>query len=239
MVPEDRGLACAKGPLERDNTRRMNRNALKFIALIVFIVSAFLLARRYGFHLAPERLRAWINGFGAWGPAVYMLIYAVAPSLMVPALPLTIAGGILFGPVWGSVYVVIGATIGASIAFLFARFMGRSWVEGFIGGGRLRELDERVRKEGWKIVAVTRLIPLFPFIFLNYAFGLTDIRFSHYVLATFLFMIPGAVAYVVFSSSLIDVFRGRVSPGLIIGIVLVIIVSLLPVVYKKYGKRKA
>ncbi len=214
----------------------MNRNAFKFILLVVFIVSAFLLARRYGLHLDPERLRAWINGFGAWGPIVYMLIYAIAPSLMVPALPLTVAGGILFGPLWGSVYVIVGATIGASLAFLIARYMGRSWVEGLLGGGRLKELDAKVRAQGWKIVAVTRLIPLFPFIFLNYAFGLTDIRFSHYVIATFLFMIPGAVAYVVFSSSLLDVLKGRVSGGFIIGIVLVIIISLLPVIYKRYRK---
>jgi len=214
----------------------MNRNTLKFIALITFIVAAFLLARLYGFseYLDQERLRLWINGFGVWGPLVYILIYAVAPSFMVPGLPLTVLGGILFGPLWGSVYVIIGATIGASLAFLVARHMGRNWVEGFLRGGRLKELDEKAREQGWKIVAVTRLIPLFPFNFLNYAFGLTDIRFSHYVLATFLFIIPGAVAYVVFSSSILGLLKGRVSGGLVIGIVLVVLVSLLPILYKKF-----
>jgi len=217
----------------------MNRNALKFAALVVFVISAFLLARRYGLNLDPGRLRAWINGFGAWGPIVYILVYSIAPSFMAPGLPLTIAGGVLFGPFWGSVYVIIGATIGATLAFLISRYMGRQWVEGLIGGGgggRLKELDALVREQGWKIVAVTRLIPLFPFNFLNYAFGLTDVRFSHYVIATFVFIIPGAVAYVVFSSSLLDVFQGRVSVGLIIGVVLVIIVSLLPIIYKRYRK---
>ena len=214
----------------------MNRKTLKFIALIVFMVSAFILARWYGLseYLDQDKLRSWIDGFGVWGPFVYMLIYAVAPSFMMPGLPLTVIGGILFGPMWGTIYVLIGATVGASIAFLIARYMGRSWVEGFVRGGRLKELDEKVQKQGWKIVAFTRLIPLFPFNFLNYAFGLTNVRFSHYVIATFIFMAPGAAAYVIFSSSILDIFKGKVSKELVIGVVLVISVSLLPILYKKF-----
>ena len=214
----------------------MNRKTLKFIALIVFIVSAFLLARWYGLseYLDQDRLRLWIDEFGVWGPLVYMLIYAVAPSFMMPGLPLTVTGGILFGPLWGTIYVLIGATIGASIAFLIARYMGRSWVEGVVKGGKLKELDEKVQKQGWKIVAFTRLIPLFPYNFLNYAFGLTNVRFSHYVIATFIFMAPGAAAYVIFSSSILDIFKGKISKEFVIGAVLVILVSLLPVLYKKF-----
>jgi len=106
----------------------MNRKTLKFIALIVFMVSAFILARWYGLseYLDQDKLRSWIDGFGVWGPFVYMLIYAVAPSFMMPGLPLTVIGGILFGPLWGTIYVLIGATVGASIAFLIARSMRRS-----------------------------------------------------------------------------------------------------------------
>lgn len=218
----------------------MNRKTLKFIALTVFISSAFVLARWYGLseYLDQDKLRRWIDGFGVWGPFVYMLIYSVAPSFMMPGLPLTVIGGILFGPVWGSIYVIIGATIGASIAFLIARYMGRDWVAGVVKGGRLEELDSKVEKQGWKIVAFTRVIPLFPFNFLNYAFGLTRIKFSHYVLASFIFMMPGAIAYVVFSSSILDVFKGKVSKEFLIGIILVILVSLLPVLYKRFKGSK-
>ncbi|MFQ5736569.1 MAG: TVP38/TMEM64 family protein [Thermodesulfobacteriota bacterium] len=220
----------------------MNRKTLKFIALIAFIVSAFLLARWYGLgeYLDQERLKGWIDGFGVWGPLVYMLIYSIAPSFMMPGLPLTVIGGILFGPLWGTVYVLVGATVGASVAFLIARYMGRGWVEGFVKGGRLEELDEKARKQGWKIVAFTRLIPLFPFNFLNYAFGLTNVRFSHYVIASFIFMAPGAAAYVIFSSSILDIFKGRVSKEFVIGVVLVAGVSMLPFLYKrlKGGRRK-
>jgi len=155
---------------------------------------------------------------------------------MIPGLPLTVIGGILFGPLWGVVYVAIGSTIGASAAFLAARYMGRSWVEGFLKkGGRLEEIDAEVRKKGWKIVAFTRLVPLFPYNFLNYAFGLTRIKFSHYAAATFIFMLPGIVAYVVFSSSIPGLLRGRMTKEFIIGIFLVLLVSLIPLIRKICG----
>ncbi len=209
--------------------------------MVVFIAAAFVSVRFLGLgeYLDRERLRVWVDGFGVWGPLVYILIYSVAPALMMPGLALTVVGGVLFGPVWGSVYVMTGATIGASVAFLIARKMGRDWVEGFVQGGRLGELDERVERQGWKIVAITRLIPLFPFNFLNYAFGLTRIRFTHYLIATFIFMIPGAVAYVVFSSSILDLFKGGVSLEFVVGAVLVALISLAAYLYKKYRKSPA
>ncbi len=222
----------------------MSRRTLKIIIFALFIIGVIFAARYFGEYLDAEGLKRWIGGLGPWGPLAYMLLYSVAPSLMLPGLPITVAGGILFGPFWGVVYVAVGATAGASLAFLIARFMGRSWVEGAIKrvggpggrGGRLVEIDEEVKKKGWKIVAFTRLIPLFPYNFLNYAFGLTNIKFSHYVLATFVFMFPGIIAYVVFSSSILDLFKGRISKGFVIGLVLVVIVSIIPVLYKRRKK---
>lgn len=220
----------------------MSRRTLKIIIFAAFIIGVVLAARYFGEYLDEERLKVWIGGLGPWGPVAYMLLYSVAPSLMLPGLPITVVGGILFGPFWGVVYVAIGATAGASLAFLIARFMGRSWVEGALKGalggrgGRLVEIDEEVKRKGWKIVAFTRLIPLFPYNFLNYAFGFTNIKFSHYVLATFVFMFPGIIAYVVFSSSILDLFNGRISKGFVIGLVLVVIVSIIPVLYKRRKK---
>ncbi len=214
----------------------MNKKTLKFIILIAFVLGAFLAVRYLGLgqYLDQETMRSWIEGFGVWGPVVYMLIYAIAPSLMLPGLPITVVGGVLFGPFWGVVYVAIGATTGATLAFLIARKMGREWVESLIKGGRMREIDDAVEKKGWKIVAFTRLIPLFPFNFLNYAFGLTRIGVLPYFLATLVFMLPGITAYVVFSSSILDVFHGRVSPAFIAGVVLVLLVSLIPFIYKRF-----
>ncbi len=222
----------------------MSGRNIRFAVLIAFIVAAFFAVRSLGQieYLDEKVLRGWISGLGLWGPLIYMLIYAAGAALLMPGLALTVAGGVLFGPVWGSVYVLFGATCGSALAFLIARHMGRGWVEGFIekhGRERFKELDERVERQGWKIVAFTRLIPLFPYNFLNYAYGLTNVKFLHYLLATFFFMMPGVVAYVVFSSSLLGVFQGRVSKEFLVGVVLVLLISALPLLYKWFKKRHA
>lgn len=207
----------------------------RFIFLIAFIITTVASIRLTGLdsYLDQERLRSWISGYGAWGPAVYIIIYSIAPSLMLPGLPITIAGGILFGPLAGTIYTSIGATIGASIAFLVARYMGRGWIETMLKESRWKELDSEVERQGWKVVAFTRLIPLFPFNLLNYAFGLTRIRFSHYLIASFVFMLPGVIAYVVFSSSLLGLLKGNVSREFLVGLILVVILSAIPIIYKR------
>jgi uncharacterized membrane protein YdjX (TVP38/TMEM64 family)/Fe-S oxidoreductase len=189
-------------------------------------------------YLQQERLREMIAASGALAPAIYILIYSLAPVLLLPGLPLTIAGGILFGPFWGVVYTITGATIGASLAFLTARYLARDWVKGKLSGPRWEKLDMDVARHGWKVVAFTRLIPAFPFNLLNFAFGLTGIPFLHYALATFIFMLPACIAFIVFSSSILDLIRGNISPASLIGIALIIIVSLLPVIYRRWKKGK-
>lgn len=179
-----------------------------------------------------------MDSFGIWGPAVYVLLYAVSACLMFPGLPVTIAGGVIFGPLWGVVYVAIGATLGAALAFLIARYMGRDWVESILHSGLVRELYDRTEEEGWKMVAFTRLIPVFPYNFINYAFGLTRIRFTHYIAASFIFMLPGIIAYVVFSSSILGLIQGRLSPAFFIGLLLIILVSLAPFVYRRLRRTR-
>ncbi len=213
----------------------MRRAALKFTLLVAFIAAAFLAARELGLGqlVNPGEITAAVDSFGAWAPAIYVLIYAISACLMFPGLPVTIAGGILFGPLWGVLYVALGATLGASLAFLIARYMGRELVESMLHSGRVKELYNRTEQQGWKIVAFARLVPLFPYNFLNYAFGLTRIRFAHYVVASFIFMLPGIVAYVVFSSSILSLLEGSLSPSFFIGIALIIAVSIIPLIIKR------
>ncbi len=213
----------------------MDKSKVKFIALIVILLTIFGAVKYFGLgsYLDKDRLKEIVESAGIWAPIAFMLFYAVAPSLMLPGLPITVVAGILFGPFWGVVYVAIGANIGATIAFLIARYLGRDWVGKMIEGTKLASLDSEVEKQGWKIVAFTRLIPLFPFNLLNYGFGLTNIKTSHYIVASFIFMLPGITAYVIFSSSLLDLFQGKISKEFVIGIVLVIAVSLIPIIYKK------
>lgn len=209
---------------------------LKRVLVILLVIVAILAIRfteatRY---LQQDELKALIHGYGVLAPAIYMLFYTIAPALFLPGLPITIVGGILFGPIWGVVYTIIGATAGACVAFLISRYVARGWIERKLTSPRWRQLDEGVKKQGWKIVAFTRLIPLFPFNLLNYAFGLTNIKFIHYALASFIFMLPACIAFIVFSSSLLDLIKGKLSSTFIIGLGLVVIVSLIPVLYSRF-----
>ncbi|MDQ5986052.1 MAG: hypothetical protein CSYNP_01770 [Syntrophus sp. SKADARSKE-3] len=214
----------------------MGKRIFLLVALAAIIVSMRLSgATRY---LEGETLRQLIESYSLFAPAVYILIYAVAPVFMLPGLPITIMGGVLFGPFWGVIYTITGATMGACLAFIVSRYIARDWVEKKIHSPRWRRLDKAVETQGWKVVVFTRLIPVFPFNLLNYAFGLTKVRFFPYAVASFFGMIPATVAYIVFSSSLLDLVRGRISPALVIGAVLIIVVSMIPLVYRRFKGHK-
>ena len=144
--------------------------------------------------LHPSAIREVVDTWGIWGPAGFVLLYIVAALFFVPGSPLTLAAGAVFGPVGGTVYSLLGATVGAILGFLIARYLAGDWVRDKISG-RLEKIVEGVEEEGWQFVVYTRLVPLFPFNLLNYAFGLTRIRLSHFAVASFLAMIPGAAAY--------------------------------------------
>lgn len=171
----------------------MNKHLLRIIVLAI-VVAGIALAMRYREVLSPEALQAWVDGFGIMGPLVFMLLYTVATVFFLPGSVITLAGGAIFGPVWGTVYNLTGATIGATLAFLIARYLGGDWVEQK-SAGRVKQLKHGVEKEGWRFIAFVRLVPLFPFNLLNYTLGLTKIRLSHYIIASYLCMLPGAVAY--------------------------------------------
>jgi uncharacterized membrane protein YdjX (TVP38/TMEM64 family) len=188
-------------------------------------------------YLDQERLRQFGAAHGVLLPLMYLAVWTVAPLFM-PGLPITLAGGVLFGPFWGVVYTAIGSTLGAALVFLVARYLARDWVVAKLAGTRLMSLDDKVARHGWKIVALTRFIPVFSFSLLNYAFGLTRISFWPYLAATFVCMLPATIAFVYFSSNLLDLVQGKISPGLIIGVILIVVVSLIPVIYK-WRKAKA
>lgn len=221
---------------EEGQKKKRSWKPLVFLVLLAAAVAGVHLSGAAQY-LQEERLRELISSYGALAPAIYILIYALAPVLLLPGLPLTIAGGILFGPFWGVVYTITGATLGASLAFLVARYLARDWVAAKLTGPKWAKLDREVEQHGWKVVAFTRLIPAFPFNLLNYAFGLTRVPFSHYALATFFCMLPACIAFIVFSSSLLGLIRGNLSPTALLGIVLMVAVSLIPVFYRRYKSR--
>lgn len=182
--------------------------------LAAAVVVAFLNRNQ----LDGAALEHWVASAGAAGPLLFMLIYALATVLFLPGSVITLAGGALFGPVWGTLYNLTGATLGAALAFLAARYFahgrayavggqdarsrathGRAageqgWVERRTGS-RLHQLVTGVEQQGWRFVAFVRLVPLFPFNLLNYALGMTRIRFVSYVVTSYITMLPGALAY--------------------------------------------
>ena len=176
-------------------------------------------------------LREWIDGFGAWAPAVFVGGYVVAVVAFVPALPLTILGGLVFGPIGGIVYSAIASTAGAALAFLIARYAARDAVERWMAPHpALGRMDRAVARHGWRIVMITRLVPIFPFNLQNYAYGLTSITFRAYVVTSIVCMLPATVAYTVAAGAIVTGAWDVRRMVLLLGAAgaLLVVLSLLP-----------
>jgi uncharacterized membrane protein YdjX (TVP38/TMEM64 family) len=142
----------------------------------------------------------WVDSLGAVGAIAFIIIYILATVAFFPGSILTLGAGVVFGVVLGSFYVFIGATIGATAAFLVGRYLARGWVvEKIQGNNKFQAIDEAVGKEGLKIVLLTRLSPIFPFTLLNYAYGVTGVSLKDYLLGC-AGMIPGTIMYVYIGS---------------------------------------
>jgi len=171
----------------------MNSKLLRF-SLIIMLLAGIAMAVIYRDLFDVVALEAWVQEAGAAGPLLFMLIYILGTIFFLPGSMLTLAGGALFGPLLGTFYNLTAATLGAIISFVAARYLASDWVERKTGG-RLKQLKLGVENEGWRFVAFVRLVPLFPFNLLNYALGLTRIKLLDYSLATYICMLPGALAY--------------------------------------------
>ena len=171
-------------------------------AILVIVVTAAIHFR------APARVQVLLQAaldqvrqLGAWAPVLFILLYIVSCMAVIPASVLTIGGGALFGVVQGSIYVSIAATLGATAAFLMGRYLARDWITRKLGAHpAFVAIDKSVAEEGWRIVFLTRLCPIFPFFLMNYAYGLTRISLRDYVLATWIGIIPGSTLFVYIGS---------------------------------------
>lgn len=197
-----------------------SRKVLVYRIILLALASVAILA---GLILLPVRqylvdVLDWTQGLGTWGPIFVSLFYVVACVFLLPGSVLTLGAGFLFGVPVGLLSAWIGATIGACVAFLVGRTMARDWVARKVSGNpKFAAVDEAVGREGFKIVLLLRLSPVFPFNFLNYALGLTKVSFWKYALASLIGMLPGGLMYVYFGSaaiSLADVAAGKVESGL-------------------------
>lgn len=149
----------------------------------------------------------WIESLGYIGGIAFIAIYILATVAFLPASILTLGAGAVFGVIWGSLYVFIGATLGAIAAFLIGRYLARDWISNKIAGNqKFAAIDQAVAHSGFKIVLLTRLSPLFPFNLLNYAFGITGVGLKDYAIAS-IGMLPATVMYVYIGSLAGDIAR--------------------------------
>lgn len=222
--------------LTETTTGKRKPRWIRILIFLAVVAGGALLARIFGLTdlIRLEnlgRLREWIASFGPAGPLLFILGYILAVIFFVPGLPITVLAGVAFGPIWGTAYVSVASVIGASAAFLIARHAARDMVEAWVQDSpRFQAIDQAVAQHGWRIVMLTRLVPLFPFNLQNYVYGLTRITFGTYVLTSWICMLPGTAAYTFTGGALSEGggdIRGTLTYLAIAG-VLFVLVSLIP-----------
>jgi len=169
----------------------------RWIGLVLLVVALFVAARTLPLERWLTDMRGWIEGFGALGFVVFGVVYVVGALLFVPGSALTLAAGAMFGLWWGTAIVSVSSTTAAALAFLIARNLARSAVEGRVAANpRFAAIDRAIGNGGWKVVGLLRLSPAVPFSLSNYMYGLTAVRFVPYVLASWVAMLPATFMYV-------------------------------------------
>lgn len=215
----------------------MNRlaPALKLIGLVALLGLGLYVATRLGVFSPAfkDALRAWLNQLGPWAPLAFVAIKIATVVFALPSAPVTMAGGLLFGPVLGAAINVAAATTGASATFFIGRGLGRGEVEKRLKG-RLKELDEGLATNGLSVMLFLRLVPLFPFNGINYGAGLTRVSFRDYFWGTLIGMIPGAAVYTYLGHAAAEASPTKA----MIGLGLLGLLALIPV-FARRGQRPA
>jgi uncharacterized membrane protein YdjX (TVP38/TMEM64 family) len=174
-------------------------SALKVTAILAAIALLLWFNQTY-LQLTPTDIRTWILSFGWLAPLLYVILYTVRPLILFPASVLSLAGGLAFGAIWGTILTVIGATAGAVLSFVIARFMGHSLVR-TDWKGNMKKVQIQLENRGLLYVLLLRLIPLFPFDLISYVSGVSKIRFRAFFIGTLFGIIPGTFAYNFLGSS--------------------------------------
>lgn len=173
---------------------------IKLVVALAAVVALVLLGRQAGGYV--NDFANWVDGLGAWGPVVFVVGYAVATVAFIPGSLLTMTGGAVFGLLWGTLYVFLGAVLGTAAAFLIARYLARRAIERKLEAhDGFQAIDRAVGKQGRKIVFLLRLSPVFPYNLLNYALGLTQVRLTDYLIAS-IGMLPGTFLYVYYGTAI-------------------------------------
>lgn len=218
-------------------------NLYKSLIIIVILIGVIVFIRFLGLHQYIsleniEGLQELVADFGLLAPLAYILLWFLVCLLFLPGLPVTILGAFLFEPLFAIIYASIGSTLGATLAFVVGRYAARDFVANWIKDKeQLNKIDKGVKKHGWRMLIVTRLVPLFPFNLQNYIYGLTSIKLKTYVILSWACMLPATIAYILTASSIYK-GKGDLSQTFIyLGIagIIFFILSLIPRWFKRKG----
>ncbi|MFC1631438.1 TVP38/TMEM64 family protein [Candidatus Omnitrophota bacterium] len=190
--------------------------------------------------LTPAALKGYIQSFGKFASPIYIIAYALNTiSIVPPIAPLSLTAGLAFGAIWGAVYLMIAAMIGTSATFFISRFFGRALVDR-IFKGKFKNLDEKLEQNGFLTILFFRVVPLVPYEVLNYASGLSKIKFRDYFFATLLGLIPGVVVAAFFGGSLgeINSVRDILTPRFLTAIGLMALILAVPAIYQIIKRRR-
>jgi len=207
------------------------------LGVVALIVALFQLTPLDTSDFTPTNIKNFILKFGILAPVIFILIYASrAVILVIPVGVMSWVGGLAFGIWWGTVLILIGATLGSSLSFLVARYFGRDFIERFewLHKGRIKKFDDSIAQNGFKVILFMRLIPLFQYDAVNFGSGLSKIRFRDYLLATFIGMIPGGFVNALVGDSL----ENPISIQFLIAVAAFGLLMIIPTVYKIIQKKR-
>ena len=208
--------------------------------LVLIVVAIFLLFQFTPLSISdftPANVKNFILKYGIWAPIVFIVIYALRGAIVViPVGVMSLAGGLAFGKWMGTVYILIGATLGSCLSFLIARYLGRSFIEGLgiLKKSRLKSFDDGTEKHGLRLILFVRLIPLFQYDAVNFGAGLSKMKLRDYALGSFIGMIPGGFINAMLGSSLENI----VSVQFFVALGLFILLMFIPAIYKLVKKKR-
>lgn len=183
--------------------------AIGLFCIIATVIGIVLLSG-----IDRSQLQLWLQQMGIWAPVLYILIYSIATICILPSTPLNLTGGAIFGAVWGTVWTSIAAILAAVLAFGFSRTIGRSLIEKKLAG-KWESIDREMQQGGFFYMFAIRLLPLIPYGIVNFAAGLTSIKFRDYFLGTVLGTVPGILPFVMMGAGLTALKQGDVLPMLV------------------------
>ncbi len=212
----------------------------RLIAIVLLAVSIVALFRFTGLdasQFTPTNIKQFILGFGALAPIIFVALYAArAVILVIPVGVMSLAGGLAFGKWWGTLLILLGATLGSCLSFLTARYFGRGFIEslGWLHKGRIKQFDEKAAESGFKLILFVRLVPLFQYDAVNFGGGLSKIRLRDFALASFIGMIPGGFINALLGSSLENI----ISVQFFAALGAFILLALVPLIYRRIKKAR-